>query len=75
MRSSMWESTAIFITWDEWGGLYDHVAPPTIDDVELGFRVPMLVISPYAKRGYIDDAFGEFSRRCGSSPTTGICPT
>jgi phospholipase C len=61
MRSSMWDSIAIFISWDEWGGLYDHVPPPKIDDVELGFRVPMLVISPYAKRGYIDDAFGEFS--------------
>ena len=61
MRSSMWERTAIFITWDEWGGLYDHVPPPRIDDVDLGFRVPMLVISPYARRGYVDDAFGEFS--------------
>ena len=44
----MWESIAIFITWDEWGGLYDLPAPPTVDDVELGFRVPMMVISPYA---------------------------
>ncbi len=61
MRSSMWESVAIFITWDEWGGLYDHVPPPRVDHVELGFRVPMLVISPFARRGYIDDAFGEFS--------------
>jgi phospholipase C len=61
MRSEMWDRTAIFITWDEWGGLYDHVAPPTIDGVDLGFRVPMMVISPYAKRGYIDDAFGEFT--------------
>lgn len=61
MRSSMWERVAIFITWDEWGGLYDHVAPPRIDRVDLGFRVPMLVISPFAKRGYVDDAFGEFS--------------
>jgi phospholipase C len=61
MRSSMWDSVAIFITWDEWGGLYDHVRPPSIDHLDLGFRVPMLVISPYAKRGYIDDAAGEFS--------------
>lgn len=61
MRSEMWESTAIFITWDEWGGLYDHVQPPKIDEVDLGFRVPMLVISPYARRGYVDDAFAEFS--------------
>jgi phospholipase C len=57
----MWEHTAIFITWDEWGGLYDHVKPPKIDSLDLGFRVPMLVISPYAKKGYIDDAVGEFS--------------
>jgi phospholipase C len=61
MRSDVWESVAIFITWDEWGGLYDHVAPPAIDDGRLGFRVPMLVISPYAKKGYVDDAFAEFS--------------
>lgn len=61
MRSGMWEHVAMFITWDEWGGFYDHVPPPTIDEVPLGFRAPLLVISPYAKRGYVDDAFGEFS--------------
>ncbi len=61
MKSDMWEQTAIFLTWDEWGGLYDHVAPPVLDDVGLGFRVPLLTISPYAKRGYVDDVLGEFS--------------
>ena len=61
MRSTMWDDIAIFITWDEWGGLYDHVRPPKIDHLDLGFRVPMLVISPYARRGYVDDALGEFS--------------
>jgi phospholipase C len=61
MRSEMWESIAIFITWDEWGGLYDHVVPPKFDGIDLGFRVPMIVISPYAKRGYVDDAQAEFS--------------
>lgn len=61
MEGEMWEHTAIFITWDEWGGLYDHVTPPKVDAWDVGFRVPMLVISPYAKKGYIDDAFGEFS--------------
>ncbi len=61
MKSSMWEHTALFLTWDEWGGFYDHVPPPEVDDIGLGFRVPMLVISPYAKRGYVDDARGEFS--------------
>jgi phospholipase C len=61
MRGPLWDDIAIFITWDEWGGLYDHVAPPRLDDVDLGFRVPMLVISPYARRGYVDDALTEFS--------------
>ncbi|MBI2237714.1 MAG: hypothetical protein HYU54_04205 [Actinobacteria bacterium] len=61
MASEMWTHTALFVTWDEWGGLYDHVLPPRVDEVGLGIRVPMLVISPYAKRGYIDDALGEFS--------------
>jgi phospholipase C len=61
MRSPMWQHTALFITWDEWGGFYDAVPPPAVDDVGLGFRVPMLTLSPYAKRGYIDDAVGEFS--------------
>jgi phospholipase C len=61
MRSPSWKHTALFITWDEWGGFYDHVAPPKVDPIGLGFRVPTLVISPYAKKGYIDDAQGEFS--------------
>jgi phospholipase C len=61
MASPMWEHTALFITWDEWGGFYDHVAPKPVDDVGLGFRVPMLVLSPYARKGYVDDAIGEFS--------------
>jgi phospholipase C len=61
MRSPVWKHTAIFLTWDEWGGFYDHVVPPKVDQIGLGLRVPMLVISPYAKRGYIDDARGEFS--------------
>ena len=61
MESDDWEHTAIFLTWDEWGGFYDHVPPPTVDDLGFGFRVPMLVISPYARKGYVDDAEGEFS--------------
>jgi phospholipase C len=60
MESEMWDSTAIFLTWDEWGGFYDHVVPPKLDHLDLGFRVPMLVISPYAKRGFIDHEVGEF---------------
>jgi len=54
MRSSAWDSTAIFLCWDDWGGFYDHVKPPVVDDQGYGLRVPALVISPYAKKGYID---------------------
>jgi phospholipase C len=54
MRSRAWPSTAIFLCWDDWGGFYDHVTPPTVDEQGYGLRVPALVISPYAKRGYID---------------------
>jgi phospholipase C len=61
MRSEMWEHTAIFLTWDEWGGFYDPILPPQVDPVGLGIRVPMLTISPYARRGVIDDELGEFS--------------
>ncbi|MCI0633145.1 MAG: hypothetical protein L0206_04405 [Actinobacteria bacterium] len=61
MESDGWQHTAMFLTWDEWGGFYDHVPPPEVDDLGFGFRVPTLVISPYAKRGYVDDAEGEFS--------------
>jgi phospholipase C len=54
MRSPNWKSTAIFITWDDWGGFYDHVVPPIVDRNGYGLRVPGLVISPYARRGFID---------------------
>ena len=54
MRSPMWRDTAIFVTWDDWGGFYDHVVPPEVDDKGYGIRVPGLTISPYAKRGFID---------------------
>src|SRR5207245_7967584 len=54
MRSPDWKSTAVFLAWDDWGGFYDHVKPPAIDGNGYGLRVPGLVISPYAKRGYID---------------------
>jgi phospholipase C len=54
MKSSAWDSTAIFLAWDDWGGFYDHVIPPRVDGNGYGFRVPGLVISPYAKKGYID---------------------
>jgi phospholipase C len=51
--SPMWSSTVIFLSWDEWGGWYDHVVPPYKDVNGLGFRVPMIVISPFAKQGYV----------------------
>src|SRR6202011_1639428 len=54
MRTPAWSSTAIFLSWDDWGGFYDHVVPPSVDTPGYGLRVPRLVISPYAKRGYID---------------------
>ena len=54
MRSPVWKSTAIFLTWDEWGGFYDHVEPPAVDLNGYGLRVPALLISPYAKKGHID---------------------
>jgi phospholipase C len=54
MKGPDWDSTAIFLVWDDWGGFYDNVAPPAADLNGFGPRVPALVISPYAKRGYID---------------------
>ena len=54
MRSPDWNSTAIFLVWDDWGGFYDHVKPPRVDGQGYGLRVPGLVISPYARQGYID---------------------
>jgi phospholipase C len=59
-QSSYWNDTAIFVTWDDWGGWYDHVAPPIDNYYELGFRVPLIVISPYAKKGYVSKAQHEF---------------
>ena len=61
MDSSYWASTAIIITWDDYGGFYDHVPPPQIDAYGEGFRVPTLVISPWGKRGFIDHTQYEFA--------------
>ncbi len=66
MQGPDWNSTAIFLAWDDWGGFYDHVVPPTVDENGYGLRVPGLVISPYAKQGFIDhqvlsfDAYAKF---------------
>jgi phospholipase C len=54
MEGPDWDSTAIFLTWDDWGGFYDHVVPPYVDENGYGIRVPCLVISPFARRGFID---------------------
>ena len=66
MQSPDWSSTAIFLSWDDWGGFYDHVIPPAVDQNGYGIRVPGLVISPFAFQGYIDhqilshDAYNKF---------------
>jgi len=54
MRGPEWDSTAVFLAWDDWGGFYDHVVPPRVDANGYGLRVPGIVISPYAKHGYVD---------------------
>jgi phospholipase C len=54
MKSPDWDSTAIFLSWDDWGGFYDQVVPPAVDQNGYGLRVPSITISPYARQGYID---------------------
>ena len=61
MQGPEWNSTAIVLTWDDYGGFYDHVPPPQTDMFGLGSRVPMIIISPYAKAGYISHTVYEFS--------------
>jgi phospholipase C len=66
MQGPDWTSTAIFLAWDDWGGFYDHVQPPRVDKNGYGLRVPAMVISPYARQGYVDhqvlsfDAYDKF---------------
>jgi phospholipase C len=66
MQSRDWKSTAVFLAWDDWGGFYDQVVPPAVDKNGYGLRVPGIVISPYAKQGFIDhqtltfDAYNKF---------------
>ncbi len=61
MRSPAWSTSAIIVTWDDWGGWYDHVAPPQIDADGYGLRVPVLIISPYARHGFIDHTTSDFT--------------
>jgi len=60
-QSKYWNDTAIFITWDDWGGWFDHVKPPIYGSYELGFRVPLIVVSPYARPGYVSHQQHEFA--------------
>jgi phospholipase C len=61
MRSSLWSSSAIILTWDDWGGWYDHVPPPQVDSDGYGFRVPALIVSPFAKSGYVFHETADFT--------------
>jgi phospholipase C len=73
MNSPLWDSTAIFVAWDDWGGFYDHVVPPRVDQYGLGIRVPRLVISPYARQGYVDHktySFESWLRIIGQASTS-----
>src|SRR6266498_2399072 len=61
MRSDAWKSSAFLLTYDDWGGWYDHVLPPQVDDHGYGMRVPALLVSPYARRGHIDSTVLDFT--------------
>lgn len=88
-KSKYWNDTAIVILWDDWGGFYDNVAPPQINYTSLGIRVPLIVVSPYAKRGYvshtqydfgsvlkfIEETFGTGSLNASDAPATSIADT
>jgi phospholipase C len=75
MQSPDWNSTAIVLTWDDWGGFYDHVSPPQVDEFGLGFRVPTIVISPWVKPHYIDHTQYEFSSMLRFAETVFNLPT
>ncbi|MBA0088387.1 MAG: hypothetical protein HRJ53_25660 [Acidobacteria bacterium Pan2503] len=59
-NSQYWSSAAILITWDDWGGWYDHVAPKITNSYEYGFRVPLIVVSPFAKPAYVSHVTHDF---------------
>ena len=61
MASDAWDSSAFSWTYDDWGGWYEHVAPPEVDEFGYGFRVPALLVSPYAKRGHVDSTVLDFT--------------
>ena len=61
MRSSSWDSSAFMLAYDDWGGWYDHVHPPQVDAYGYGLRVPVILVSPYAKKGYVDSTVLDFT--------------
>jgi phospholipase C len=61
MASPYWDSSAFLLSYDDWGGWYDHVRPPQIDGFGYGFRVPAILVSPFARRGYIDHTTLDFT--------------
>jgi phospholipase C len=61
MRSQIWDSSAFFWTYDDWGGWYDHVPPPAVDEWGYGFRVPALLVSPYARKGFVSSETNDFT--------------
>ncbi len=61
MRSSAWDSSAFLLAYDDWGGWYDHVLPPQVDQYGYGPRVPAILVSPYANKGYVDSTVLDFT--------------
>lgn len=61
MQGPDWESTVVFLAWDDFGGFYDHIPPPRVDTYGLGIRVPLIIISPFSKKGFISHTQYEFS--------------
>ncbi len=61
MRSNAWDSSAFLLTYDDWGGWYDHVVPPQVDNRGYGLRVPAILVSPYARRGHVDSTVLDFT--------------
>ena len=61
MQSPLWDDSAFLMTWDDWGGWYDHVPPPQVDEFGYGFRTPALLVSPYAKQGHVDSTVLDFT--------------
>ena len=65
MRSEAWHESAFLLTYDDWGGWYDHVPPPQVDEYGYGFRVPALLVSPFARPGHIDSTVHDFTSILG----------